>query len=176
MAKWKRYVIAANEQNKSYVELTEATMVKEEPGVYYRYEVWATTQTPVDNTIPGDLALTSVTREPKPNGASFRMLEIFPDNEDLDEQRRKIQKLHRETQQKHMPTEEDYQRHPSMHRTDSLDVICCIKGEVYLMTDLDEVLMRPGDSTVIRGVNHAWSNRSSEPALLAVAMIDAIPV
>jgi quercetin dioxygenase-like cupin family protein len=62
-----------------------------------------------------------------------------------------------------------------MHRTDTCDVIDCVKGEIYLMTDTDEVLMTPGDSTVIRGVNHAWSNRSQEPALLAVAMIDAIP-
>jgi quercetin dioxygenase-like cupin family protein len=36
--------------------------------------------------------------------------------------------------------------------------------------------MRPGDSVVIRGVNHAWSNRSTEPVLLAVSMIDAIPL
>jgi len=175
MAKWRRYVIGANPDNKSCVQLTEATMVKEEPGVYYRFEAWATAETPVDNSIEGDRALTSLTREPKPGGASFRMLEIYPDSAYLDEQRRKIEKLHRQTGQKHMPTAEDYQRHPSMHRTDSLDFICCVRGELYLMTDLDEVLMRPGDSVVIRGVNHAWSNRSDGPCLLAVSMIDAIP-
>lgn len=175
MAKWKRYVLGLNADKRSCVQGTEATMIKQEPGVYYRYEVWATAEAPVDNSIEGDRALGSLTREPKPNGATFRMLEIYPDSADLDDQRRKIQKLHRETQQKNMPTEEDYRRHPSMHRTDTLDFICCVKGEVYLMTDLDEVLMRPGDCTVIRGVNHAWSNRSTEPCLLAVSMIDAIP-
>jgi quercetin dioxygenase-like cupin family protein len=60
-----------------------------------------------------------------------------------------------------------------LHRTDTCDVIVCVKGEIYLMTDTDEVLMRPGDSTVIRGVNHGWSNRTEAPALLAVAMLDA---
>ena len=175
MAKWKRYVLGANADHKSCTQLTEATMVKQEPGVYYRFEAWATAETPVDNGIEGDRALGSLTREPQSGGATFRMLEIYPDAEDLEDQRRKIEKLHRETGQKHMPTAEDYRRHPSMHRTDSLDFICCVKGEVYLMTDLDEVLMQPGDSVVIRGVNHAWSNRSEGPCLLAVSMIDAIP-
>jgi hypothetical protein len=41
------------------------------------------------------------------------------------------------------------------------------------MTDVDEVLMRPGDTVVIRGTNHAWSNRSDEPCLLIGCMIDA---
>jgi quercetin dioxygenase-like cupin family protein len=44
-----------------------------------------------------------------------------------------------------------------------------------MMTDTDEILLTPGDSVVIRGVNHAWSNRSKEPCLLAISMIDAIP-
>jgi mannose-6-phosphate isomerase-like protein (cupin superfamily) len=175
MAKWRRYVIGADEKAKSCVQLTEATMIKEDPGHYYRFETWSTAETPVDNSIEGDRALASLTREPKPNGASFRMLQIYPDSADPEEQRRKIEKLHRDTKQKRPPTEEDYKRHPSMHRTDSLDFIVCVQGEVVLMTDLDEVLMTPGDSVVIRGVNHAWSNRSTEPVLLAVSMIDAIP-
>jgi mannose-6-phosphate isomerase-like protein (cupin superfamily) len=174
VAKWKRYVLGPNEAGKSCVKSTEATMVKEEEGAYYRVELWATAEIPVDNSIETDRALSSLTREPLPGGATFRMLEIYPDSADREDQRRKIEKLHRETGQKHMPTEADYARHPAMHRTDSCDVIVCVKGEVYLMTDLDEVLMQPGDSTVIRGVNHAWSNRSEEPALLAVAMLDAI--
>jgi len=176
MAKWHRYVIGPNADNRSCVQSTEATMVKEDPGTYYRYEAWATAETPVDNSIEGDRALTSLTREPKPFGATFRMLELWPDNPDPEDHRRKVERLHRETGHKRMPSEADLQRHPSMHRTDTLDFICCVRGEVYLMTDLDEVLMRPGDSVVIRGVNHAWSNRSTEPVLLAVSMIDAIPL
>jgi mannose-6-phosphate isomerase-like protein (cupin superfamily) len=177
MAKWKRYVITSDDQGKSYTKSTEATMEKEEPGVFYRIDIWATAETPVDNNIEEDRALSSLTREPVANGATFRTLEIFPDKTGSarDDQREKIEQLHREVKQKHMPTAQDYHRHPSMHRTDTLDVIYCVRGEIYLMTDLDEVLMTPGDAVVIRGVNHAWSNRSNEPALLVGAMIDAIP-
>jgi mannose-6-phosphate isomerase-like protein (cupin superfamily) len=175
VAKWNRYVLASNRDGKSYVKSADATMVKQEPGAYYRVETWATRESPVDNSIEDDRALTSVTREPAPHGATFRMLEIWPDEQDREAQRRKIEELHRAVGTKHMPTEADYARHPAMHRTDTCDVTVCVRGEVYLMTDTDEVLMRQGDSTVIRGVNHAWSNRSTEPVLLAVAMLDAIP-
>jgi mannose-6-phosphate isomerase-like protein (cupin superfamily) len=177
MAKWKRFVLTNDGDGRSFTKSSEATMVKEEPGVFYRVDLWATAETPVDNGIEEDRALSSVTREPKPNGATFRALEIFPDKsgEERQAQLEKIQKLHREVKQKHMPSAEDLARHPSMHRTDTLDVIICVKGEIYLMTDKDEVLMRPGDSVVIRGVNHAWSNRSGEPALLIGAMLDAHP-
>lgn len=177
MAKWKRFVLTNDVEGRSFTKSTEATMVKEEPGVFYRVDLWATAETPVDNAIEEDRALSSQTREPKPNGATFRALEIFPDKAGAERQAQleKIQSLHREVKQKHMPSEEDLARHPSMHRTDTLDVIICVKGEIYLMTDKDEVLMRPGDSVVIRGVNHAWSNRSHEPALLIGAMLDAHP-
>jgi mannose-6-phosphate isomerase-like protein (cupin superfamily) len=103
----------------------------------------------------------------------FRALEIFPDPPDRQAHLAAVLQLHRQVKQQHEPTAEDLARHPSMHRTDTLDCFACVKGEIYLMTDKDEVLMRPGDTVVIRGTNHAWSNRSSEPCLLVGCMIDA---
>jgi len=43
------------------------------------------------------------------------------------------------------------------------------------VTDTDEVLMRPGDTVIIRGTNHAWSNRSNAPCLMVGTMTDATP-
>jgi hypothetical protein len=43
----------------------------------------------------------------------------------------------------------------------------------WLVTDTDETLMRPGDTVIIRGTNHAWSNRSNAPCLLVGTMTDA---
>ena len=34
---------------------------------------------------------------------------------------------------------------------------------------------QPGDTVIVRGVNHAWSNRSNEPCLLVGTMTDATP-
>ena len=50
-----------------------------------------------------------------------------------------------------------------------------MRGEIYLVTDTDETLMRPGDTVIIRGTNHAWSNRSNTPCLLVGTMTDATP-
>lgn len=65
-------------------------------------------------------------------------------------------------------------RHSSW-RTDTLDCLTCVRGEIYLVTDTDEVLIQPGDTVIVRGVNHAWSNRSNEPCLLVGTMTDATP-
>jgi uncharacterized cupin superfamily protein len=103
----------------------------------------------------------------------YRALEIPPDPPDRNRHIERVKRLHAQVGQKHPPTAEDLARHPSMHRTDTLDCFTCVTGEICLMTDVDEVLMRPGDTVVIRGTNHAWSNRSDKPSLLVGCMIDA---
>jgi hypothetical protein len=42
--------------------------------------------------------------------------------------------------------------------------------------DDGEALLTAGDVLVQRGTNHAWSNRTSEPAVVAFVLIDAEPV
>ena len=65
-------------------------------------------------------------------------------------------------------------RHPFMHRTNSLDYAVILTGEIYMMMDEDEYLLKAGDAVVQQGTNHAWSNRGSEPCQIAFILIDAI--
>jgi hypothetical protein len=176
MAKWKRYVVGSNDAGKSAVLMEEATNVQENPGIFYRATLWGTQETPVDNTIDSDRALLVKTREPFPGGMVFRALEIPPDTGDRTGHVEALKRLNVQVAQKHQPTAEDFARHPSMHRTDTLDCIVCVTGEIHLVTDIDDVIMRPGDTVVIRGTNHAWSNLSDKPALLVGCMIDAVPL
>ena len=60
-----------------------------------------------------------------------------------------------------------------MHRTATVDVATLLSGELYVVLDKGETIMRPGDSLVQRGTAHAWSNRSDNPAILVVVMVDA---
>jgi quercetin dioxygenase-like cupin family protein len=173
VAKWKRFVVGPDAHGKSAVLMREATNVQENPGIFYRATLWGTKEVPVDNTIEEDRALDIATREPFPGGMLFRALEIPPDTADKSSHVSALKQLNAEVKQTHQPTAEDLARHPSMHRTDTLDCIACVKGEIYLVTDVDEVLMQAGDTVVIRGTNHAWSNRSGEPCLLIGCMIDA---
>jgi len=65
-------------------------------------------------------------------------------------------------------------RHPFMHRTDSLDYAIILSGEIYMMMDEEEVLLRAGDVVVQRGTNHAWSNRGVDPCVIAFVLIDGV--
>jgi quercetin dioxygenase-like cupin family protein len=144
-----RFVIGPDADNRSAVLQRGLTNVQSREGFYWSATLWATKETPVDNTIAGDRSHTpglGESLQPFPNGLICRALEIpagagFP-----------------------------------MHHTDTLDCLTCVRGEIYLVTDTDEVLMQPGDTVIIRGVNHAWSNRSSEPCLLVGTNTDATPL
>ena len=63
--------------------------------------------------------------------------------------------------------------HPYMQKTRTLDFALIIEGEVTLMLDLEEVNLSAGDTVVLRGSNHAWSNRTDKPCLIAISMHDA---
>ncbi len=66
----------------------------------------------------------------------------------------------------------DTTRHPTMHTTHTIDAIILIRGEVKLLLDDDETLVRPGDVVVQRATNHAWVVEGDEPALFVAVLID----
>jgi quercetin dioxygenase-like cupin family protein len=175
MPKLNRYVVGPDDQGRSAIlsSASDPSSIQSKEGFYWRTTVWATEEMPPNNAIEGDRAIGIERREPAPGGMLYRALEIPPDREDKEEHKAVLTDLNLKVEQKHAPSAEDLARHPSMHRTDTLDFITCVTGEIYLVTDVDEVLMKPGDTVVIRGTNHAWSNRSDAPALLVGAMIDA---
>ncbi|MND00920.1 Cupin domain protein [compost metagenome] len=50
-----------------------------------------------------------------------------------------------------------------------------LEGEIVLVLDTQEVILRAGDIVIQRGTNHAWSNRSSKPAVVAISSHDGRP-
>jgi quercetin dioxygenase-like cupin family protein len=62
--------------------------------------------------------------------------------------------------------------HPYMQKTRTLDFGIVLEGEIVLLLDQQEVRLKAGDFVVQRGTNHAWSNRSSGPAVVAIATHD----
>jgi uncharacterized cupin superfamily protein len=67
-------------------------------------------------------------------------------------------------------------RHPGFHKTNSIDYAIVLAGEIHAMMDEGEVRLRAGDVLIQRGTNHAWSNRTDKPAILAFVLVDADPV
>jgi len=64
------------------------------------------------------------------------------------------------------------QRHPFMHRTESIDYAIILEGEMHLVLDDSETLCRTGEVVIQCGTNHAWSNRSGKPCKVAFILID----
>ncbi|MBI4194123.1 MAG: cupin domain-containing protein [Betaproteobacteria bacterium] len=63
--------------------------------------------------------------------------------------------------------------HPYMQKTRTLDFCLVLEGEITLVLDTEEVHLRAGDTVVQRGTNHAWSNRSDQPCVIAFSSHDA---
>jgi quercetin dioxygenase-like cupin family protein len=63
-------------------------------------------------------------------------------------------------------------RHPMMHRTETIDYALVLSGEITMLLDDEEVLLKAGDVVVQCGTNHAWSNRSNAPCVIAFVLID----
>jgi mannose-6-phosphate isomerase-like protein (cupin superfamily) len=65
-------------------------------------------------------------------------------------------------------------RHPFMHRTDSVDYAIILTGEIYMLLDDEDVLLKAGDVVVQRGTNHAWSNRGTQTCIIAFVLVDGV--
>jgi quercetin dioxygenase-like cupin family protein len=127
-------------------------------------DLWRTHATPASNAGQEDAAAGPITLPPPKGGTVFRMVELPPDAQ------RNYANL------KAIDTEGARvagQRHPGFHKTNSLDYIIVIEGEVWALLDTGETLLRTGDVLIQRGTSHAWSNRSDKRVILAGIMLDA---
>jgi mannose-6-phosphate isomerase-like protein (cupin superfamily) len=63
-------------------------------------------------------------------------------------------------------------RHPLMHRTETIDYAIVMSGEITMVMDDTDVHLKAGDVVIQCGTNHAWSNRSNAPCVVAFVLID----
>ncbi|MCX4706909.1 cupin domain-containing protein [Streptomyces sp. NBC_01373] len=59
-----------------------------------------------------------------------------------------------------------------MHRTQTVDYGIVLQGEVVLVLDDTETVLRSGDVVVQRGTDHRWENRSGAVARMAFVLVD----
>jgi len=133
-------------------------------------DIWLSRSVPEDNSTNADTVEDKVTLEPPAGGAVFRVLELPPDAE------RNYDQMKEYFERMGAGERLDGQKHPGMHKTKSMDYLVIISGEVWLILDDEEVCLKAGDVCVQRGTIHAWSNRTSEPCLLAAVLLDADPL
>lgn len=115
---------------------------------------------------------------PPKGGTMFRFFQIAPEGNEAsltkEERDKRMAGMFEAANAGHARRSMD--RHPSMHRTDSVDYIVLLRGEVTALLDIGEVEMRPFDVLVQRGTNHGWVNHGEGPALLMAVLVDAAPL
>jgi quercetin dioxygenase-like cupin family protein len=60
-----------------------------------------------------------------------------------------------------------------MHVHPTVDIVTVVSGEVYVVFESAETLLKQGDTAVLRGAMHAWSNRSDHPCMITSLMMGA---
>ena len=62
-----------------------------------------------------------------------------------------------------------------MHTTETLDFVVVLSGELRLIMEEGEVVLRPGDTVIQRGTAHAWANDGDVDCVVAGVLISAVP-
>jgi len=107
------------------------------------YEIWSTDAAPAPiAAAEPDPALGPLAVPPPPNGTKIRINELPPGAVS------------------------------PVHRTQSVDYGVVLDGEVVLVLDDSEAVLRAGDVAVQRGTSHRWENRSAAPARVAFILVD----
>lgn len=175
----RRIVTGHNELGKSVIIEDQPTphtkTSPHRPGVIIN-NLWMTESTPAQLNKTQDAVTSDMALEPRPGGNNFRVVEFPPEADYIDQidpQRAKA--AFGDMGASHALSENDSAKHPFMHKTRTLDYAIVLSGEIYLVLDEGEVLMKAGDICIQRATNHVWSNRSEENCQVAFILIDAVP-
>ena len=144
--------------------------VAERPG-YRITNLWRTTSSP-----PSINELDAIADHqglgPLKGGTVLRVVDYPPEQGDAAERKRQqaasFGQLFKDAEHR---IESD--KHPGMHRTETIDYAIVLEGEIVAILDDNETIMKAGDIMIQRGTAHAWANRSSKPAQIAFVLIDA---
>ena len=169
----RRIVTGHDENGKSIITLDgpPARSIGEEVGGLF--ELWNTDGESITSTDNIDRADSDILLCPPKNGTKFRYFQINPLPEGVPKEIMDQIAHENFAQVGAEHTRVDTKRHPAMHKTETIDYIILLKGNVTLLVDNDEVDLEPNDVVIQRGTNHAWVNKGSEPALLIAVLIDS---
>jgi quercetin dioxygenase-like cupin family protein len=126
-----------------------ATNARRPPSGIVSTLIWCTDRTPADIAVGEtieDMGARKLGTPPPAHGTRFAVIDFPPGNA------------------------------PAMHRTETIDYVIVIAGEIDMDMDDSTVTLKAGDVMVQRGTHHAWANRSNAPARVAFVLIDAEPL
>ena len=169
----RRIITGHNEEGRSVIKIDGPPSRSIGEDVGGLFEIWNTDGNLIDTTDSIDRADTDIVLSPPENGSKFRYFQINPTPEGVPMEI--MQEIAADAFEKIGAAHHriDTSKHPAMHKTDTIDYIILLKGDVTLVLDEEEVTLEPHDVVVQRGTNHAWVNNGHEPALLIAVLIDS---
>jgi mannose-6-phosphate isomerase-like protein (cupin superfamily) len=136
------------------------------------HELWNTSSTPAPiDGASSEPPEPGISLLPPSGGTRIRILDIPPDDGTLAALPREAAKALFEAIGAGHALAED-PPHPLMHRTETVDYAIVLEGELVLILDESETVVRAGDVIVQRGTSHAWANRSDADARIAFVLVD----
>jgi mannose-6-phosphate isomerase-like protein (cupin superfamily) len=142
------------------------------PGVAI-HNIWLTDSTPARISGPQETTDRTIGLLPPQHGSVFRIIEFPPEKGWIESVDASAARAAWESiGAGHVGDAGTAPPHPLMHKTDTVDYAVCLEGEIYLVLDDSEVLIKAGDTVVQRGTNHAWSNRSTAVCKMMFVLID----
>lgn len=144
----RRVITGHDENGKAIVKIDEvASHLYEGRPGAVVCNVWTTEETPANNSRDEDAGKREGRFTMLPNGTVFRIIEFKPGVASR------------------------------MHRTDSIDYLVVMSGEIDMeLDDGVEVHLAAGDVMVQRGTIHNWINRGQESCIVGVILVHAHPV
>lgn len=144
------------------------------PGGPTFFEVWHTQETPaLIHPKPDAPDEEKLVLPPPKNGTRIRVIEFPPEGEEI----RALTQAGATAKFEAMgdagaATAKAGAPHPLMHKTQTVDYGIVLEGEMTLVLDTEETIIKAGDIVIQSGTNHAWANRSGKICRMAFVLID----
>lgn len=137
-------------------------------------DIWKTNAAPAPiSAVEADPTAGERKIHPAPRGTIIRIAEIMPESDELRNLSPEgARKVFAAMGNEAASTFGRGGRHPMMHRTETVDYAVVLEGELTMLLDDEDVVLKAGDVVIQRGTNHAWSNRSGKPVRILYVLID----
>jgi Cupin domain len=152
MAVSPRRIVTGHEKNGKSIVFTDGhppnALKMPERDVAF-FEIWNTSSSPAPiAAMEAEPTGGPFQLEPQPHGTVIRIVDFLPSI-----------------------SKKDSGTEPFVHRTETVDYGIVLEGEVFLLLDDSETLLKAGDIVVQRGTLHAWENRSDKLARVAFVLV-----
>jgi quercetin dioxygenase-like cupin family protein len=166
-AQARRVITGVDEDGRSTVVADEYTPRRATAPAFTICDIWETQSLPVPMTT--EAAVGEVSIYPPAGGFAFRVC-TFPPDSDWDvsgQYKESLDALQGED------TFLEDSKIPGMHVHETLDIVTVVSGEMHIVLETGETLLRQGDSVVVRGVVHSWRNKTDKPVVITSLMMSA---